>query len=140
MVLPFPGQQQEGGLPAVLGKGLDFRLICCTSRDWEWAALRGFQAQAGPHPVLAKPSKGQFGPFILRQRHFSCPAIFSMREEVAPLILFLGSERCGWAEEVNVLPTRERQRVRLGARREQGAWLKPEVIGRWPARLRRVSG
>ena len=78
---------------------------------------------------------------MLRQRHFSCPAVFSMREEVAfPLIFFLGSQGCGWAGEVNVLPAGERQRVSLRARRERGAWLKPQVIGRWPARLREVSG
>lgn len=137
----FSGQQQERGLLAVLGKDLDFRLICCTSRDWEWAALWGFGAQTGPHPILAKPCKGQFRSFIIRQRYFSCPAIFSMREEVAfPLILFLGSEGCEWAREVNALSAIERQRVSLGARREQGAWLKPDAIGRWPAKLRRVSG
>lgn len=77
----------------MLGKDLDSGLLCHTSRDQEWAALLGLGAQAGPRPVVARLYKGKFGSFILRQRHFSCPAIFSMREGMAfSLILFLGSQ------------------------------------------------
>lgn len=34
-----------------------------------------------------------------------------------------------------MLPARERQRVSLGGKRKRGAWLKPQVVGWWPARL-----
>lgn len=101
----------------------------------------GIPQASGPKLELVQfwlGCKRKFGSFILRQRSFSCPATFSMRETVAfPLILCLCSHGFVWAGEVNVLPAR--QRVSLQARSEWGTWHKPQVIGGWPASQQLLS-